>query len=1130
MLRNVTLALSILALLALSTAACDKGSGDGGGEPSLDTEIVEEDLAPVCEPQCEGRECGYDGCGGSCGECEGNNSTCVAGQCECKPQCGVMVCGDDGCGGSCGACPDGETCDDGACVCAPDCEDKECGPDGCGGFCGACEFGSCIGGVCYCQAECFGKECGPDNCGGDCGTCGCGYECNPAGTCIYDACDGKQCGDDGCGGSCGDCGCGEECVDGGCVFKACYNKDCGDDGCGGICGMCMGDQDLCVEGLCVCTPDCAGKNCGPDGCGGSCGACDAGACSELGTCASTCAPLGKISCFKPLQGDTSVGWNTYTQYACSVWDDSGPEVSYLFTPTFSGPISITVSDYEGFDPDIFLLEGGCSDAACVGKGDVSIGTEVVAGETYYVVVDGYNLSQGTYSIEVICDCDPDCTDKACGDDGCGGECGPCPGAQDACVDFACVCQPTCLTADGAVKECGSDGCEDSCGECTGPQDLCVDGFCACQPACVGAPCGGDDGCGGICDGYCPGVQDACVEGVCTCQPSCADAACGGDDGCDGLCDGPCEGEGEVCFDAACCVPECPEDALCGDDDGCGGGCPGPCFDCEYLICDSGACVCAFPCGDVGECCGVHEECVDGFCESVVCVPDCADKLCGDDDGCGYECAGPCPDEDMACFDCLPGPECICDTVMCQDDCCPSADAVCFDGLCCAPSCSEEAVCGDDDGCGGLCQGTCEMVGQVCTEGVCACEFALCDDVCCGEGQACFGGACCVPDCANAWCGGDDGCGGLCQGPCDSPFMVCDEEASCLCEFVECPDFGCCPEGALCTPDCCVPVCAEDALCGDGDGCGGVCDGPCLDPEDHVCVEGACCEPDCGGKFCGDEDGCGGECMGPCPDCWTHTCVAETCQCNGIVCFGECCAPDQDCVDGVCAFLCEPDCTDKYCGEDDGCGNPCFGPCVEGVSVCDACFPGPVCECLFTPCGDGCCAAGEVCTGALECCVPDCAGKLCGADDGCGGLCDGLCLDCTERTCEAGACVCIPPAFEMDDGTCCAGALMPDGSCCPGGIMDDGSCCQAGFHDGVCCGDPYEIFVDGECQPGCEPMCQGAACGLPDGCGGLCQGDCPDADQICCDGQCECPFEACAWDACCVAGEECLDGVCAPIDE
>ena len=56
-----------------------------------------------CTPNCAGKECGDDGCRGSCGEC-GGYDTCNNGQCECTPKCGENSCGDDGCGGNCGEC------------------------------------------------------------------------------------------------------------------------------------------------------------------------------------------------------------------------------------------------------------------------------------------------------------------------------------------------------------------------------------------------------------------------------------------------------------------------------------------------------------------------------------------------------------------------------------------------------------------------------------------------------------------------------------------------------------------------------------------------------------------------------------------------------------------------------------------------------------------------------------------------------------------------------------------------------------------------------------------------------------------------------------------------------------------
>ncbi len=146
-----------------------------------------------CQPNCNGKECGDDGCGGSCGTCE-NGKTCNSnGKCveNCTPDCNGKECGDDGCGGSCGTCDNGKTCNsDGKCVehCQPKtCQDLgyECGQadDGCGGTldcggCGehqACENHKCVENCTPKTCDDLGYKCGQadDGCGGtlDCGTC-----------------------------------------------------------------------------------------------------------------------------------------------------------------------------------------------------------------------------------------------------------------------------------------------------------------------------------------------------------------------------------------------------------------------------------------------------------------------------------------------------------------------------------------------------------------------------------------------------------------------------------------------------------------------------------------------------------------------------------------------------------------------------------------------------------------------------------------------------------------------------------------------------------------------------------------------------------------------------------------------
>ncbi|MBS3122663.1 hypothetical protein J4434_07320 [Candidatus Woesearchaeota archaeon] len=63
-----------------------------------------------CTPNCQGKQCGTDGCGGFCGQngansalevkCSGDKQ-CINNMCICQPNCFGKTCGDDGCGGLC---------------------------------------------------------------------------------------------------------------------------------------------------------------------------------------------------------------------------------------------------------------------------------------------------------------------------------------------------------------------------------------------------------------------------------------------------------------------------------------------------------------------------------------------------------------------------------------------------------------------------------------------------------------------------------------------------------------------------------------------------------------------------------------------------------------------------------------------------------------------------------------------------------------------------------------------------------------------------------------------------------------------------------------------------------------------
>ena len=68
----------------------------------------------MCKLECSGKNCGDDGCGGSCGECSEEGALCLDGIC-CAPDCEGRVCGTDGCGDSCGECVGG-SCSNGSCI------------------------------------------------------------------------------------------------------------------------------------------------------------------------------------------------------------------------------------------------------------------------------------------------------------------------------------------------------------------------------------------------------------------------------------------------------------------------------------------------------------------------------------------------------------------------------------------------------------------------------------------------------------------------------------------------------------------------------------------------------------------------------------------------------------------------------------------------------------------------------------------------------------------------------------------------------------------------------------------------------------------------------------------------------
>ena len=198
----------------------------------------------------------------------------------CTPQCDGKQCGFDGCAGFCGNCGEGTFCtEDGQCQ-ACSCDGKQCGADECGESCGTCEKGTyCSESQCL-ACSCEGKECGANECNEPCGTCTGGLGCTEQGTCVEVPSQCTEKDEPGCSG---------------CAEEACV---CGEDDFCCTTGwdfICVAIWDDCAtEQECACVPDCDGQVCGSDGCGGACGTCEAGtACVADGSKCLPCSCEGK---------------------------------------------------------------------------------------------------------------------------------------------------------------------------------------------------------------------------------------------------------------------------------------------------------------------------------------------------------------------------------------------------------------------------------------------------------------------------------------------------------------------------------------------------------------------------------------------------------------------------------------------------------------------------------------------------------------------------------------------------------------------------------------------------------------------------------------------------------------------
>ncbi len=457
----------------------------------------------------------------------------VASEVVCTPRdhracCGDAICWFDDCGNA-GVkildCASG--CADARCKdCSGSCAGKQCGEDGCGGECGTCGDGTCAGGAWTSPPECNGGMCT----GG-----GSVLSCDDGEACTDDSCDPRQ----GCLHAANTAACedGDPCT----TSDRCETGTCK----GGAAATCD-DQNPCTLDSCLKGYGCKHVN-EADGTMCQVGACNGLEWTASWTCRSgVCEGGGKVAC------DDGI---PCTQDSCNAKTGCGNLLN------------------EGR----CLIDGACvvEDVAYPGNACRVCDPGQDPGE-WTVLEDGTPCGGGEFCVNGFCGCEPDCSNRECGDDGCGGSCGTC--VQAECIGSVWYPATQCYNGqcfgDDPVQCAGPSCVLASCDPDTGCSTQIRTGFCLIGDTCYAdqehdplnfchwcraaqAPRDWIDFGGACNDGNECTQGDTCMQGACvggTNAGICGSRECGSD-GCGGTC-GTC-GSYAVCNEInGTCVDRC----------------------------------------------------------------------------------------------------------------------------------------------------------------------------------------------------------------------------------------------------------------------------------------------------------------------------------------------------------------------------------------------------------------------------------------------------------------------------------------------------------------------------------------------------------------------------------------------
>jgi hypothetical protein len=264
------------------------------------------------------------------------------------------------------------------------------------------------------------------------------------------------------------------------------NKPCDD---GSACTV----NDLCQAGQCVGTPTmncddgnpCTKDLCQPgSGCyhpnnngvacddGDPCSANDSclnGACMPgpaTAACNGACVPAKALTCGNPESGATGGQGHTDAvgQYSCGGGSYNGDEMTYTFVAPYAGSFKAKLTNESGVT-DVFILApsgSGCNPNGCLSKGFTEAEATMIAGQTYYVVVDSNINWSSNYTMTLTCasngetNCDDNLDNDQDGKVDCAdNDCSTAPNCQQAAAGCAQNWQLSCGTTDSAATTSGT---------------------------------------------------------------------------------------------------------------------------------------------------------------------------------------------------------------------------------------------------------------------------------------------------------------------------------------------------------------------------------------------------------------------------------------------------------------------------------------------------------------------------------------------------------------------------------------------------------------------------------------------------------------------------------------------------